>query len=290
METVTRARIRIHREDGPLGAWMVALCRPHPALAELVANYWYGEGRVSYARDRILPSGQAHLLINLGPTQYRIEPGPPERRVPFRDTWLSGLHQTPIDTEAPHGNRLFGVAFHAPGAWACLGGDAHEVADRIVPLADALGDRVASLRERLLEMREPAERFAAVESWLLARLSPRRAVHPAVRHALARLVATRGRVPVTLLARETGFTRKHLAALFLRQTGHTPKTHARIQRFRAATALLGGADRPSWSELADVCGYYDQSHLIRDFREFSGFAPGDFADCAQPDGTSIVIR
>ena len=82
---------------------------------------WFGEGKTAYQRDRILPSGQSQLLINLGPPQYRIEPGPPEVRVPFVDVWYSGLHQGPIDTEAPHGNALLGVAFSARGTFPWLG-------------------------------------------------------------------------------------------------------------------------------------------------------------------------
>ncbi len=89
----------------------MSVWRTDPRLSEIVASMWFGEGKVAYQRDRILPSGQSQLLINLGPPQYRIEPGPPEVRVPFVDVWYSGLHQGPIDTEAPHGNALLGVAF-----------------------------------------------------------------------------------------------------------------------------------------------------------------------------------
>jgi hypothetical protein len=80
---------------------------------------WRGDDH--HQRERILPSGQSQLLINLGPLQYRIGPGPPEQRVTFADVWYSGLHQGPIDLEAPHGNALLGVAFSARGAFPWLG-------------------------------------------------------------------------------------------------------------------------------------------------------------------------
>ena len=114
---------RLHRFEhaSPIGRWSITVCTPDARLADVVATMWYGEGHVAYQRDRILPSGQSQLLINLGPPQYRIEPGPPERRVPFVDAWYSGLHQGPIDAEAPHGNALLGVAFSARGAYPWLG-------------------------------------------------------------------------------------------------------------------------------------------------------------------------
>ena len=63
-----------------------------------------------------------------------------------------------------------------------------------------------------------------------------------------------------------------------------------MHRFRAALALLGGPRPVPWAELADCCGYYDQSHLVRDFRAFSGCSPADFARHARPDPDSIVVR
>ena len=119
-------------------------------LADIVTSMWFGEGRTAYQRDRILPSGQSQLLINLGPPQYRVQAGPPEVRVPFVDVWYSGLHQGPIDTEAPHGNALLGVAFGARGAFPWLGERMDGLSDRISGLADALGDGARRLRERLL--------------------------------------------------------------------------------------------------------------------------------------------
>lgn len=90
----------------------------------------------------ILPSGQSQLLINLGPLQYLIERGPPERRVPFNDIWYSALQQSPIDSEAPNGNALLGIAFHAHGGYQWLGGALADGSEQILPLADLLGARV----------------------------------------------------------------------------------------------------------------------------------------------------
>ncbi|MDP3856994.1 MAG: helix-turn-helix domain-containing protein [Stagnimonas sp.] len=283
-------RISELQHDSPLGRWRLARCRPRAELAGQVAMLWYGEGSVSYQRDRILPGGGSFLLINLGPTQYRIEPGPPERRVPFQDIWYSGQHQTPIDTEAPHGNALLGVAFHAGGGYGWLEAPASACADRTLPLAELLGDCVLALREQLLNTASLERRFDRVEDWLAGRLSPRRVLHAAVRGALAQLGARQGQVRIEQLCAETGYSRKHLNSLFLQQVGQSPKTLARLQRFRAALQLLGGVAQVPWAELAEHCGYYDQSHLIRDFRAFSGYAPGEFLRQGQPDAGSVVVR
>ena len=283
--------VQTFTHQSPIGQWSVSVWRTDPRLSGIVASMWFGCGKTAYQRDRILPSGQSQLLINLGPPQYRIEPGPPEVRVPFVDVWYSGLHQEPIDTEAPHGNALLGVAFSAHGTFPWLGERMDGLSDRIIALADALGDGALRLRERLLNTASLEARFLGVERWLLARLKPRAIIHPAVRWAVDKLAASGGRVPIEELAIQTGFTRKHLGNLFQQQVGLSPKALARVHRFRGALQLLDRANgQVPWAELAEQCGFYDQSHLINEFRRFTGFSPVELAKRDRPDSGSVVLR
>ena len=289
MDGDRQQRIRSFVEDGTLGRWRMDLCRPRAQLAPFVSQLWYGQGQVNYRRDRILPGGASFLLINLGPTQYRIDPGPPERRVAFDDIWLSGLQQTPIDTEAPHGSALLGVVFRGHGLRPWLHADAEHVSDRTLPLTDLLGDGVLRLRDRLLETPSVEARFVVLEDWLASRLLPRFAPSPLIDWALAAIESSDGSVGIEDLAVQAGVSRAHLSRRFRLEVGLTPKTLARVHRFRAAIDWLSRQPRIAWGELADRCGYYDQSHLIRDFRDFSGMAPGDFIRCGKPDGGSVVV-
>ncbi|AVP97098.1 hypothetical protein C7S18_07785 [Ahniella affigens] len=282
-------RISLFERQDALGCWRVATCTPSPALAPFVLSYWFGEGQVFYQRDRILPGGTSFLLINLGPTQYRILPGPPEQRVPFRDIWYSGMHEGPIETEAPHGNALLGVVFQSAGARGVLHVDAQALANQIQPLEDLLGSSVLALRERLLQMSDCRARFAELEHWLLCRLRSQHAPHRLVSWAVANLQRSAGQGSVERLAAEAGVSRKYLGNLFQRDVGLSPKMLARVLRFQSALSLLAWRDTVPWVALAEHCGYYDQSHLTRDFQAFSGYAPGAFVRQARPDGQSVVV-
>lgn len=290
MEGDLRYRVSVHRNDDALGCWTVASCEPCPMLQPYVATLWFGEGQVSYKRDRILPTTDSYLLINLGLPQYLIETGPPQRNIPFKDVWYSGLQQRPIETEAPHGSCLLGVAFRSAGARPWLHVDADQTADRVLGLAELLGDGVHALRQALLDCRTIERRFALVEDWLLSRLQARFEAHALVPWALQRIADSAGQLAIDDLAREAGVSRKYLGLLFRRDVGLAPKSVARIHRFKSAVTLLAGCDRVPWVELAAHCGYYDQSHLIRDFHGFSGFAPGEFVRQARPDGGSVVVE
>ena len=283
-------RIRSFVQDSALGRWRMDLCQPRPQLAAFVSQLWYGEGQVNYTRDRILPGGGSFLLFNLGRTQYRIEPGPPERRIAFDDIWLSGLHQAPIDTEAPHGSALLGVAFRGLGVRPWLHVDADASANATLPLSDLLGDGVLALRARLLDASSSSARFSMVEDWILSRLHARYAPSPLVSWALNRIESSRGSVGVEDLAVEAGVSRKHLGRRFRLEVGLTTKTLARVHRFKHAMDWLSRQERVAWGELAAICGYYDQSHLIRDFHDFAGMPPGDFVLCGKPDAGSVVVE
>ena len=285
----------VFEHDSALGRWSIVLRTPHPALGGIVSQLWHGAGRVNYRRDRILPRAQSYLLINLGPPQYMVLAGDPDVRVPFDDIWYSGISELPIDTEAPHGNVLLGVAFAARGAASLLPMPIAHVANRTGSFADLVGRDALHLRERLLETPDASTRLAIVEAWLLDICVSGRHIHPLVDWATRRLAECGGDLRTSELARDAGVSRKHLAGLFRDQVGLAPKTLARIHRFQRA---LGALDRTrtvehraiDWSDLAARCGYYDQSHLIHDFRQFAGLSPADFARRAQPDAGSIVLR
>jgi transcriptional regulator GlxA family with amidase domain len=97
---------------------------------------------------------------------------------------------------------------------------------------------------------------------------------PAPAHrALAFLEKHAGAVRLDDLARATGVSKRQFRRLCIEYTGLPPKLLARMLRFRRAVGLRGrGLD---WAQLALECGYFDQAHLVRDFREFSGGTPSE---------------
>src|SRR4249920_2974327 len=85
---MNQGRLQTFTHQSPIGHWSVSVWRTDPRLSEMVASMWFGEGKTAYQRDRILPSGQSQLLINLGPPQYRIEQARPKYAYP---SWTYGI-------------------------------------------------------------------------------------------------------------------------------------------------------------------------------------------------------
>ena len=159
------------------------------------------------------------------------------------------------------------------GAYTLLGVPMHELVNRVVDLTDILpGAR--DLADRLAG--NPAGRFNLLDAFLLdaAGRGPRPA--PEVAWALRVLTGTHGAVSVGALAEEIGWSRRHLVAKFRQQVGLPPKTMARIIRFGHLLRRVRTAGPARWIQLAAECGYYDQAHMNRDFREFAGTTPTEF--------------
>jgi AraC-like DNA-binding protein len=93
--------------------------------------------------------------------------------------------------------------------------------------------------------------------------------------AVARVIR-HGAVRFALHAVGVGLSQRRFIEVFKTEVGLTPKLLHRVQRFQRVLALARRATAPDWSRLALDCGYFDQSHLIRDFVAFSGFSPAEF--------------
>jgi AraC-like DNA-binding protein len=281
-----RSVVTVH--DSPLGRWTRALYFLDAPLAAYVGMCWHVDGRASYARDRRLPAGRAHLLFNLGTPPLLFARDAATAPRPFPTCWIAGQHETYLETGSHGDTALLGVQFTAHGAYRLLGVAQHELSGEVIELEALTGDRVLGLRERLLQARTPQARFALLEWWIVGLLERGRPVHAGVLAGERAIAAAPGEFDLGSLSRDLGFSREHLIRLFREQVGLTPKAYANILRFGRALERARSA-RASWVEIAADCGYFDQAHLVRDFQRYAGRAPTSLLHDGRPDSDSIVV-
>jgi len=169
---------------------------------------------------------------------------------------------------------MIGAYFHPAQASAFTGVPGRVLADRIVPLEELWGRDARELPERLRDA-DLATRLDLLDAALLARLEVRRG--PTASLDLAGLaqwvVAERGQPSVERLAQEAGVSRQQLTRVFHEWVGVSPKRYCRIARFQSALGFAGAGASGDWARVAADSGYADHSHLIAEFREFSGLTP-----------------
>lgn len=228
-----------------------------------------------YSRQTEAASLTVPLVISFGePFAIGLSraPGDNDRFASF----AAGLHAGPVTIDSFGKSCCVQVNFTPLGARRFFGMPMSELADRMVPFDELLGASGHRLRERLGEQADWHVRLDIAENFIAERLIKADTSSAEIGWALERIVASGGRVRIATMATEIGWSRKHLAARFADQTGLGPKAAARIVRFNRAASLSQHANRAGWADIAAACGYADQAHLVREFRELAGTTPTEF--------------
>jgi methylphosphotriester-DNA--protein-cysteine methyltransferase len=244
-------------------------------LARHVECVWFlraDRPRAAAAPERIVPDGCAELIIQLAAPCRAARPGEPLTLQPR--ALLVGPMTRSLFVAPTGAVSTMGIRFRPGGLAPFLSASAGEVAGRGVALDDLWGSDAIFFEEKLREASDDGARLRAAAQFLRARLHDPEAPEGRVERAVRRMLRRRGPVPVEGLARDFGISRRHLERAFRSETGLTPMRLGRLIRFQSVfRAVAGEAD---WVSVALDCGYYDQSHLIRDFQEFAGETPAAF--------------
>lgn len=187
-----------------------------------------------------------------------------------------GAARVPSSFIVPDGAQVIGFNF-APGkAHPFFESSLEQFSDRIVTLEEAWGAEGRELAERLEAAATPRQVKALVDAAFLRRLGRFKGFPDALPEPVQTALDSKGGTSVGELAAQAGVSERHLKRLFDQWVGLSPKLFSRITRFQALCDGLTPASEPDWAELAFDHGYFDQSHLIRDFTEFAGVSPTAF--------------
>ncbi len=251
---------------------------PGPPLSQFVNLLWLYEGYTQpHAKERILPTGEMQIVINLLEDRSCVyERNETDRCQNFGGSLLSGAHSQYQVIGTAQQASVIGVHFRPGGAFPFLRRPAGELRDTTVSL-DALWGRVAIvLRDQLLEATTHQLRFEILEQALLAELTRGFHQHGAVGFALGRFMAAPHVTTMASVSEQIGLSPKRFIQIFRDETGFTPKVFCRIRRFHRALDRMEGRQSVEWANVALDCGYFDQAHFIHDFRAFSGINPSTY--------------
>jgi AraC-like DNA-binding protein len=250
----------------------VVTLAPAPALAPFVEWFgWYTEP-LPDGREVAVPTGTSQLVVNLDEDELRWYDagGGVHRRA---GAGLCTAADGPVTIDTAEQRHTICVAFRPAGAYPFFGPPASALDEPIVSLVDLWGPGAAGLPDRLLSAPTPHAALLVLQDELL-----RRAARPlerdrgvaAAAHALAR---GHGVAEVSdRLGRTTGWLRRR----FAEQVGLSPKRYGRIRRLHRVLDGVLGTGEPDWARAAVDSGYYDQAHLVNEFRALTGMTPGGY--------------
>lgn len=245
--------------------------QPTPALAQFVECFWTleNDGSPTAAKpERLLPDGCVELILNFGERFREHKENGQEEHQPQH--LLVGQMTKPI-LIAPTGSvLLLGTRFQPGGTFPFFRIPMLELTNRVTDL-EALASEFQHDLIRSVAGSSSLLKVAAVEKLLVGRVRFFRHDSRLV-GLVTKIVQSGGQVSVDRLARDAGISSRQLERRFLLEVGIGPKLLCRILRFQQIFRAVDRDDK-GWAAVAADCGYYDQAHLIRDFREFARQTP-----------------
>ena len=235
--------------------------RPVPALAAFVDHVRVVSCVPDGAPYERLPDGTVELVVREAAVGFSIN--------------VMGTRLSPLRKPSDAHDESFLVRFKPGGAYPFFGVPVAQLTDDVVPLASLNATTVSALQEAL-QAPTTIARACALQSVLVAALSRpvfEPASVPVVRRALRLLSGAADLPRVSNLAGHLGVSERHLRRAFDEVVGLSPKEYSRIVRFQRAFQSARMSPERTWSRIAQFHGYYDQAHMIAEFRALSGQTP-----------------
>ncbi|HEX7663394.1 MAG TPA: helix-turn-helix domain-containing protein [Polyangiaceae bacterium] len=236
-----------------------ALAAPAFSLARFVEDVSVVVGNGELRKVHSLPDGRTRVVFRLLEKDRRgdVSIAGPRTRAHFKET-RDFVHAVVVCLKPGWSTPLFGVPTQA-------------LTDRIVTFEELWGRAGKDLRAELLGTTDIPETLEKISRAIGARVD--QAFEPSSAR-LARRAAQmleEEEVRVTEVADRLGVTSRHLRRVFTGAIGIGPKEYARAARLQRAVRMTSATN--DWGSIAQRAGYYDQAHLIADFRELVGLTP-----------------
>lgn len=248
---------------------------PPAVLAPYVRFYWVLEGSLPPGMPyvyRSMADGCAELLFHYHNRFDELYADGSEA-----PSFTSGLHgpaRKYSRFRVQKGFGIFGAYLYPFALQALLGIPATEFSNRLVSLNELPGNEGRELEERIMLAADNEQRVRILSAFLEKKVRAAQQELPFVAAAIRHIIHGGGAgIPIEKLASEYCLSLRQFERNFKQQAGFSPRLFARIIRFQSA---LAGRDTLPGKNLAQIaldCGYYDQSHFIHDFKEFSGHDP-----------------
>jgi AraC-like DNA-binding protein len=281
--------------SSPYGDWKVVSAAPPEDFVGSVSQYWESSGAVAYGFERMPPRGTAELIFNLGGPQIMFDGETQSALRVYRKAWVSGLFNRPLyvgpaDDAGHSESHLVGVSIQPWGIYDLFGVNASELVNTVIEADDLFGPDLLAAWNQIANASGPNERYQIVMGFLrscrakLARQTPFSvlwAAQETSRHF--------GCTNIQAMCLELEISRKHLAELYKRSIGFSPKAYAKIIRFRSIMSRIDRLSSNDFAGIAADAGYFDQSHFIHEFKAFAGDTPSNYLRDVSSDGESVLF-
>jgi len=238
---------------------------PDIRLTQWIKNYWLASGFASSeVRSKVFPDGCTDIIFKFDRTAGTSYAG------------LFGMTTTFIEVDYPKSTQMFGIRFKPAGITAFTRVPVEELTDRSVELSlvETLFDK--SFYETLPERQSVAEIVTHTNNCLLNRFACLYNTDRQIIRAADSISLAKGQLSLADVASDVCLCQRHFERKFKSVIGVSPKMFAKIFRFKYALQCMQKYPHKDLLAIAIGCGYYDHTHLAKEFKSFTGDTPTDF--------------
>lgn len=184
-----------------------------------------------------------------------------------------GPQLTKVTLDINRSHKAVRVGFHPGGLYRLLGIPMSSMIDESYDAIDIFDSELPEANNRLQEAGSFDEIHLVIENFLLQKLQKLKIALP-FDMAMLEMLKADGNLSIEKAASMACLSLRQFERVSKERIGIPPKLFARLVRFSKAYRLREKFPLLNWTNIAFECGYFDQMHLIRDFKEFAGVAPG----------------
>jgi AraC-like DNA-binding protein len=236
--------------------------QPDALLSPYIETYWISDGFTGVGEShKVLPDGCVDIIFSFNKTNDTFYAG------------LIGTMTTFINVSYPEPVQVFGIRFRPMGITAFTHVPVDEFTNNNVDLlsVDTLFHK--SFYEPLPDMQSSEEIMRHTDNYLISRLPYLYHSDKQIIRAVDLIYLAKGQLSLSETASEVCLCQRHFERKFKSSIGISPKTFAKIIRFKHALRYLKSNPHKDLLTVAVECGYYDHTHLIKDFKILSGSTP-----------------
>jgi AraC-like DNA-binding protein len=223
------------------------------------------------------PSGFCSIVFNTGDL-YFLQSKKYEK-LPVPKAFIAGQSIYSYKLFLNGNISIAGIVFKPAGLATLFGLPVYEYTEERVDMNSVfLPHIVHSLFERLLNEEKPLQKAKVLEDFLLKHFENSTIQPDYIDHAANTIVESNGMLHVNDLLKDIYMSRRNFERRFFKKVGLSPKYYARVRRIGYLMNLIAGKKKVDWAKLFSECEYYDQSHFIKDFLEFTGRTPTQYLE------------
>ena len=259
---------------------------PHPDLDKIVDYYWID--KIENTSVKILPDGTTSIIINIGGTISIVDLNGDFREFP--DNLIIGPHKKYFILKMNKGTHFIGIKFKQGGAYHFFKIPMMQFSNKIISLSEIMRRESEQLNDALIKAEKAEDIKKILDRYLLMKIDLLNSTFDIVDFTLNKLKVNEPPELIKNLCIAAKISNKHMILLFKKKVGLSPKLIQRINKFVKVIEILHEQEQVDWSEIAFLCHYYDQAHLINEFKCFSGLTPKEYFENENTNGLRVKFE